>query len=32
VVASAAQVRAGERLDAQWADGVRAVRIEPDEK
>jgi exodeoxyribonuclease VII large subunit len=32
VVASAAQARAGERLDAQWADGVRAVRIEPDEK
>jgi exodeoxyribonuclease VII large subunit len=29
VIASAADAKPGDLLDAQWADGVRAVRIEP---
>jgi exodeoxyribonuclease VII large subunit len=32
VVASAAEARVGERLEARWADGMRPVRIEPGEK
>ena len=30
VVTHAAPLRAGDRLDVQWADGTRPVRVEPD--